>query len=78
MYELPPGARSINQVDFSHAIVVCKKQVMQGRLIPSGPSSPPVLGFKCKKWGNGSSNSHTTKRYHAHGAQVVGKTAVKR
>ncbi len=78
-YELPPGVRSAQDLKFPDAVRIPKDPCRQpGRLLSTGPSTPPVLGFKCKKWGNGASNSSTKRRYHAGSARAVGKTATKK
>lgn len=76
-YELPPGARSAQDLKFPDAVRIPKNPTgVQGRMIPSGdPANPATLGFRVKKWGNGASSSHTQRRYYQGSFGTVAKTA---
>lgn len=63
IYELPPGVRHAQDLRFPDAIHIPKNPTgVTGRMIPIGPNQGSVLGFRVKKWGNGTNNSHTPGR----------------
>ena len=66
IYTFPNGITNANQLDFTGAISPLKNPSgVIGRLM-FAKNSTPHMGYKVKKWGNGTNNSSTRRRKGKH------------
>ena len=64
-YLFPSGITNVNQLDFSSAVYIpINPSGVKGYMIYGKDGG--ILGWKCKKWSNGSNNSSTRHRKGRH------------
>lgn len=66
IYQLPAGANSAQELYFPNAVdIPLNPSGRRGYLMPAKGMNP-TMGWKAKKWGNGSNNSSTRRRKGRH------------